>query len=318
MEKQRFEQSNERIQQEFRQAVRENRLSLDVSPPLSWSIWMFGRESLTLSVDRLKRAGVDYVELAGNHHTRELGANPREVNRILSDAGLEVSGVCGLYSPEVDLASDDSFRAQAALDYTRRELEYVHEVGGKYLIVVPSAVGRTQPEGSEELPRSAERLARLGEEFDSAGIKAAVEAIRADEVSLIHTIGQACSYIETVNHPAIQHINGDVYHMLYGERHVGEAILEAGHRLANLHLADTNRGALGTGMMDVDTILRSFYLAGGVSTGAFCTAEPLGAGRDPYSALTTTVDPQFADRLVNDTVGYLLERWEAVKADALA
>jgi hypothetical protein len=52
--------------------------------------------------------------------------------------------------------------------------------------------------------------------------------------------------------------------MLVGEEHIGQTILDTGEMLINLHLADTNRMALGTGTLDLaivlygwDTLLRS-------------------------------------------------------------
>lgn len=317
MKKQRFERRSEAIRERFNQSVKSGELSLSTTPRLSWSIWMFGREPLPVSLERLQNLGLSFVELAGNHHTRESGTRISEIRSHLDEYGIKVSGVCGLYSPSVDLATDDPFRGQNALDYIRREIEYVHEVGGEYLIVVPSAVGRPGPLGEEELARSAERLALLAPEFQSAGVKAAVEPIRADEVSLVHTVDEAMSYIDAVAHPAVQHINGDIYHMLFGELHIGEAILRAGKRLANLHLADSNRGALGTGMIDLDTVLRSYALAvEGNLDSSFLTGEPIGAGRDPYSALTTVPDREFADALVGDTVASVLERWEIIQKEA--
>ena len=146
-----------------------------------------------------------------------------------------------------------------------------------------------------------------------------VPVLKKDEVSLVHTVAEAEAYIESVNHPGIQHINGDIHHMLFSERHIGEAVLAAGKRLVNLHLADSNRGALGTGMIDVDTMLRSYALAlGGSLDASFLTGEPLGVGRDPYVALTSVPDGDFADAVVRQTVCYLLERWETVTTEACA
>ncbi|MEX2444665.1 MAG: sugar phosphate isomerase/epimerase family protein [Alkalispirochaeta sp.] len=318
MQDQPFAERSKAVRERFVESANEGALTLDRMPRISWSIWMFGREPLSVSFRRLREAGLSYVELAGNHHTRESGTDIAEAKRLLRDHDLKVSGVCGLYSPDVDLSSDNAFRGQHALDYVRREIEFVYELGGEYLIVVPSAVGRPQPLGSEERARSAERLAQLGSDFGGAGIKAAIEPIRTDEVSLVHTVADAKKFIQLVSHDAVQHINGDVYHMLYGESHIGEAVLDAGSQLANLHLADSNRGTLGTGMIDVDTVLRAYALATqGDSERGFLTGEPLGAGRDPYMALNTVPDPDFADRLVHDTVTHLLNRWEAVKRDAV-
>ena len=114
----------------------------------------------------------------------------------------------------------------------------------------PRAVGRPRAVDGSELARSVAALRSCGEAFAASGIRAAIEPIRAAEVSLVHSVAEAVAYIEAVGHPAIGHINADVYHMSLEEAHIGEAILAAGPRLANLHLADTNRDALGTANLD--------------------------------------------------------------------
>ena len=55
-------------------------------------------------------------------------------------------------------------------------------------------------------------------------MKAAIEPIRAAEVSICHTVADAQAYIAALNHPGVQHINADLYHMQVGESHIGEAL----------------------------------------------------------------------------------------------
>ncbi len=52
-----------------------------------------------------------------------------------------------------------------------------------------------------ELERSVEALRIAADMFVSYGVKAAIEPIRAAEVSFVHTVGDALAYIEAVNHP---------------------------------------------------------------------------------------------------------------------
>ena len=130
MEQQRFAQRSRAIYQRFTDSVRDGTLSLDWVPRLSWSIWMFGKEPIARSFQRLRDAGLQFVELAGTHHTDDSGPSAQEVRRLLERYALRASGVCGLYAPQVDLATDDAFRGRQALDYVRREIEFTHEVGG--------------------------------------------------------------------------------------------------------------------------------------------------------------------------------------------
>ena len=130
-------------------------------------------------------------------------------------------------------------------------------------------------------------------------------------MSFIHTFADAVDYIEAVAHSGVGHINGDVYHMQVEESHIGEAIVAAGDRLTNLHMADSNRGALGAGSMDLDTIIMALYVIGFNAPGKYVTPEPLGPGGDPYPAMHGKNDPALLDELVNQTARYFRER-EAV------
>lgn len=281
---------------------------------LSWSVWMFGLEPLGQSLERLARNGIGFVELKGDHWTADSGLGLGEVRAALAASGLHVSGACGMYSPDNDLSSPSAWSRQRAIDYIRRELDFLAGLKATYLIVVPTAVGRPQAVDASELARSASALRRCGEAFASTGIKAAVEPIRAAEVSLVHSVADAISYIQAVGHPAIGHINGDVYHMGLEEAHIGTAIMSAGSLLANLHLADTNRDALGTGSLDLDTVIMASYLVGMNEAGRFLTPEPLGPFPDPYVLANGPCDVLVMDELVRRTVACFREREAAVRA----
>jgi D-psicose/D-tagatose/L-ribulose 3-epimerase len=156
-------------------------------------------------------------------------------------------------------------------------------------------------------------MRRVADLFVKHGVPGAVEPIRSAEVSFLHTVADAKRFIADVNHPGLQHINGDLYHMQAEEPHIGAAILEAGERLKNLHLADSNRGALGDGSLDIDTVIRALYLVGYNADGRFVTPEPLGPGGDPYPAMNGKPDPKALDRLVMQTATTFREREEAVQ-----
>ncbi|KRE29820.1 sugar phosphate isomerase/epimerase family protein [Paenibacillus sp. Soil522] len=305
---QNYEQKSEKIRSMFRELKKNDPERLANRLNLSWSNWGFGVETLDDTAKRLNQYGVKYIELHGNHYGPDLGYRPSEVKQVLQDWGIEVSGVCGMFSRENDLSSNIARHRQEAIDYIRRETEFTAAVKGHYLLVVPGAVGRAQKYDDMEWERSIETLQTVADEFCNWNIKAAIEPIRAAETSLVHTVAAAQAYIKDVNHPGIRHINGDIYHMLVEETHIGEAIMQAGDQLVNLHLADSNRGALGEGHMDLDTIIMALYLIGFNQAGRFVTPEPLGPGGDPYPAMFGRPDKELLDALVRKTVSYFRER----------
>lgn len=279
---------------------------------LSWSNWGFGIETLEQSAKRLADAGVEYIELHGNHYGDDLGYDVDETLEILERHGLKVSGVCGMFSEDNELASNRPLAQQEAIAYIRREVAFTKAVGGSYLLVVPAAVGRPVAYDEFEWDRSVTALRRAADLFTEANVKAAIEPIRADEVTIVHTISDAEAYIAAVDHPGVQHINGDVYHMQSAEANIANAILRAGDRLINLHMADSNRLALGSGSMDLDAIIMALYVIGFNVEGRFVTPEPLGAGASPYAARNGRVEPSVLDSLVRDSVRYFRSREEAL------
>jgi len=314
MKHQEFQRKNEAIRQRFlvEKSRYPERFSRKID--LSWSIWMFGLEPLERSFERLVRNGIHFVELKGDHHTQNSGLSVARIRNALERTALKVSGTCGMFSSENDLSSSNPYFRQRAIDYIMIETEFLAELKGIYLIVVPSAVGRPASLDSSEFERSTASLRLCGDVFVTTGIKAAVEPIRSAEVSLIRSVADAFRYIAAVNHPGIAHINGDIYHMFLEESHIGEAVLSCGNRLVNLHLADTNRDALGRGMMDVDTIIMAAYLVGMNEPGRFLTPEPLGPCPDPYVLSNSPCDEEIMDSLVADTVRCFREREEYVRS----
>lgn len=308
MTKQNYEQKSEKIRLAFEELKKNSPNKLMNRLNLSWSNWGFGIESLEDSAARLSKAGVDFIELHGNHYGPDLGYKKKETLKILESYGIKAAGICGMFSADNDLSSNHPVQRQAAVDYLKREIEFTADVGGAYILVVPGAVGRPHPYDSTEFQRSVETLQIAADIFVKYNVKAAIEPIRSAEVSFIHTFEDAKKYIKAVNHPGVKHINGDAYHMQVEEAHIGEALVNAGEMLVNLHMADSNRCALGDGSMDLDTIIMALYLIGYNREGRFVTPEPLGPGGDPYPAMYGMPDKAPLDKLVMQTARYFRER----------
>ena len=275
---------------------------------LSWSNWGFGVEPLEVSAARLEKHNVHYIELHGNRYGPDLGYRTRETKRILEDRGIAVAGICGMVSPEAELSSNKPHVTQRSIDYFRRNIDMCAELGGTYVLFTPGAVGRPEKYDDMEFLRASQAIRILGDHFQQAGVRCGIEPVRAAEVSFCHTFREAKALIDAVDHPGVQHIAGDLYHMLVGEEHIGSTLLKYGDILCNLHMADTNRGALGTGSLDLDLVLMALYAVGYHERECFCTPEPLGPGGDPYPAMWGDPDPEVLDELVARTANYFYER----------
>jgi D-psicose/D-tagatose/L-ribulose 3-epimerase len=314
MKKQNYELKNEKINAAFLNLKKNHPERLTRRLNLSWSNWGFGIESLADSAVRLQNAGIKFIELHGNHYGEDLGYRADETLKILGDHDITVAGTCGMFSAENDLSSNRAAHRQAAIDYLRREIEFTAAMGGTYILVVPGAVGRPTAYDDTEFERSVETLRSIADRFETHNIRAAIEPIRSAEVSFVHTVADAKRYIAEVNHPGVRHINGDVYHMQAGEDHIGEALVDAGDQLVNLHMADSNRNSLGLGSMDLDTIIMALYVIGFNTEGRYVTPEPLGPGGDPYPAMYGKPNKEVLDSMVQQTTTYFREREEELLA----
>ncbi len=277
---------------------------------LSWSNWGFGIEPFEKSIARLAKYNVKYVELHGNRYGLDLGYKTKETRTILDNYGVKVSGVCGMVSPDCELSSNKPHITQRSIDYFRRNIEMCAELGGSYILFAPGAVGRPQKYDDQEFFRAADAIRILGDDFQKAGIRAAIEPVRPAEVSFCHTFREAKALIDLINHPGVQHIAGDVYHMYTGEEHLSGTLLEYGHIMTNLHMADSNRRALGQGSMDLDLIIMALYVVGYNNEKCFCSAEPLGPGGDPYPQMFGNPHSEILDPLVAQTAATFYEREE--------
>jgi len=308
MKKQNYEIKNAQIREQFEIIRKSHPEKLKQRLNLSWSNWGFGIESLTSTAKRLADAGITHIELHGNHYGADLGYQPAATLRILADHNIAVGGICGMFSRENDLSSNSGIARQQAVDYLKRTIDFAAAVKAGYVLVVPGAVGRPTAYDDSEFDRSVTTLRLVADRFVAAGIKAAIEPIRAAEVSFCHTIADAKVYLAAVDHAGVQHINGDVYHMQSEESHIGMALLDADQHLTNLHLADSNRCALGEGALDIDTVIMALYLIGFNRSGCYVTPEPLGPGGDPYPAMNGKPNPATLDHMVQQTARYFRER----------
>lgn len=307
MKPQAFRVHDQRVVRAFIKARREHK-SDEPRLKLAWSNWGFGVEDLAVSAARLSKNNIEFIELHGNQYSPDLGYRPAETLTTLGEYGIKVSGICGMVTPDQEFAHNVPHVRARAIEYFRRQAVFAHAVGGSYVLFGAGSVGRPTKVDSYELERSAATMRLVADDFAREGIRGAVEPIRPEETSVAHTFEETLYLLDLVDHPAIAHINGDLYHMLSGETHIGATILDHGDRMLNLHLADTNRRALGHGLLDLDVVIMALYAIGYQRGDNYCSAEPLGAGGNPYAAMNLPPDQGSLDELVAVTASTFRER----------
>lgn len=315
---QRYEQRNEDIRRAFASLKRAHPERLRRRIDLSFCTLMFGLEDAADSIERLARHGYAYVELLGNCAGPGAGnaGQLKAIRRALQATGMRVSGVCGSTQRGFTLESRDFFAKQRAQELIRRNVAFCAELGGGYYLLTPGTTdgGAPAPDGGD-WDRSVQALREVADVFTEHGVACAVEPILKSITPICHNFADAKRYIGAVNHPGVRHIYGDTEHMMAGEEHPGQAILDAGEQLLNLHLKDTHeQRPIGNGMLDVDTLIRALYLAGFNQPGHFAVGEPLPDYYEPVAGYGTLIRHGAAtlDLLARETIAVFREREAAV------
>ncbi len=279
--------------------------------PFSWSIRDFGRESLKTSISRLAAADIALVELQGNRFTSDIGYDVPEVKKVLSDANIEVSGICGIFSPECCLSAENPSVRQNAMDYIKRNLDLAVELKADYFVIVPGAPGRSDSEDEYEFERAVETLQKIEYLFEDSSVRGAIEPLRMEDVSFCNTIADARDFIRALDSTGIRQISAHAFHLLFEEKTIFENLRENAEKIINLHICDSNRLALGRGILDLDLLISALY-AGGFR--GYVNAQPVLPGHSIYSMEKSAHSPALLEEMVEQTFETWKSREKAVQA----
>jgi D-psicose/D-tagatose/L-ribulose 3-epimerase len=240
--------------------------------------WIFGGEPLEKSVARLQKLGYDGVELAV-WNPQETDSN--QIKALVSDHGLVVSNlnVNWGWGERRDLSNPDKQVRQAAIEYLKSVIELTKELGAISTGTIPSAVGKPGPQASreDEWKWAVEAVAEGAKYAEQLGVFLALEAANRYEVYMLKTVDDSLRFARDVGSPAVR-VLVDCYHANIEEPDLPLAFRKAGNLLINVHVADSNRQAIGKGHTDFKSIVRTlkenrypYYL----------TLEALLEGADP-------------------------------------
>ncbi len=236
---------------------------------LSVSNWIFGDEPFERSAERLSRLGCDGVELLGEPDI----FSPSKVKAACAEHGLEVYSVLAMATGRRDLSHPDADVRAHAKSYVGSVLDFAEQLGASVVSTIPTAVMRTDPVGVEgreedwwsgyqrEWDLAVGSVRELAERASSAGITLAIEPINRYESYLLRTAEQARRFVADVGSPAVK-VQLDTFHMSLEEADPAAAIRATGQALCNLHLADSNRRAVGDGGLDWPSILAALVEIG--------------------------------------------------------
>jgi 5-keto-L-gluconate epimerase len=208
----------------------------------------------------IRECGYDGVEL---NVTEPLGIEPRELLRLVQEAGLVVpsfltgeayaDGLC-LSSPQSDVRSRTVKRLVGYVDVARLF---------NAILVVGLLQGqrRDEPDPDVANRRIAEALKPVAEAAYKQGVDIVIEPVNHLQVGFNHTVAEVQSLIAAIDSPAVRPMV-DTVHLNIEERSLTEPIVACGKSLRHVHLCESNGGPFGTGHIDLKSVAKALEQIG--------------------------------------------------------
>jgi sugar phosphate isomerase/epimerase len=224
--------------------------------------WIYGEAPLDEILARIAGAGCEGVELLGEPDRWPAG----EIRRLLARHHLEplaLTASCKVPETRRDLAHPDAGVRADAVAHLVQCLRLAAEIGAPLVQMLPSGESRLVPIATreQEWRWSVEGMRAGAREAERLGVRIAVEPLNRYEAYLVTTMDEALAYLDDVGSAWVG-MTFDVFHAHLEERDPVEALGAGGRRVWHVHLADTNRRALGRGHLDVPRMLAALRQAG--------------------------------------------------------
>ncbi len=238
---------------------------------------VYGMNDLHDTINRAAMHGFDAVELTAALHlpVESTQQQRREVKGWIHDAGLECSALHYIFDGSVKLATPDRELNAKCADYLCKVVDVAADLDAKTVIIGSGGATRHLDE-EKDRPEATRCMAgvihQAGEYAAGKGVYLAVEAINRYETNVLNTMQQATEFAKLVDHPYVRTM-ADTYHINIEESNPVESIKTYGYALQNLHLADSNRHAPGTGHIDFKAIADALLETG---FDQYCSFEVFG------------------------------------------
>jgi sugar phosphate isomerase/epimerase len=233
----------------------------------------FGRDNLQRTIAKAAELGFDAVELtvAEQMPVATQEKDRQKVRKWIEEAGIACSATHFIFEKGITLSSPGKEDIDNAVSYIEKVVDITDSVGAKTIIVGGGGIRSFKPgQSKEEAVKSLQEIiARSAIYADKKGVRLAMEALNRYETNFLHTLRETDEFASCVGMPNVK-IMGDTFHMNIEEHSLKESILSYGEKLANIHLADSNRLAPGSGHVDFTEV---FDALKAINYKAYCSFE---------------------------------------------
>lgn len=243
--------------------------------------WVFGEKPIQEIMKFASETGYDEIEVHANVEAYDWD----QIKKYSQDYHISIrglSGDAGWPNEETDMAHADPRTRDKAVTHFKRQVDAAYTVGAEYIVVSPSAPGKSAPlgNGEEDWNWAIESVKKLASYANERGIDLIMEPLNRYESCLLNNARQAKQFIKEVNHPNVKTML-DTFHMNIEETSLSKPFVELGDDLAHIHVADSNRKGIGRGRLPFDEVASVIKETGYNGT---ITVECLAPGIDPFDA----------------------------------
>lgn len=162
-----------------------------------------------------------------------------------------------------DISSDDPETARLGEETVALALEIAADLGAPAVSGITYAAFNTYsaPQTDRQVEQVAASLSRLDGRAGELGVRLGVEPVNRYESYMVNTLDQAARLIGRSGGKNM-FVHMDTFHMNIEEPDIAAAIGRNSGLLGYAHVADSHRGALGTGNFDLAAYFRALAAAG--------------------------------------------------------
>lgn len=181
------------------------------------------------------------------------GFAAKHARELMNDLGVTCTGSLGL-TPATDISSEDDGAVQAGRENLLRAVDLLSSLGGTAICgVLASAMTKyAQPATAKGRANSQAVLREVSTYAAEAGIEMSLEVVNRYESNLFNTGEDCLQFIEEGELNVGIHL--DSYHMNIEETDMWSPIANCAPRIGYVHIGESNRGYLGSGSVNFDSM----------------------------------------------------------------
>lgn len=204
-------------------------------------------------INKVAQLGFDILEVCTANLIDLSKIQKREIKATADAVGISLTYCLGT-APEYDMSSLDPSVRMAGVEYAKRTLETIYELGGRTYGGINYACWpvKNLPKDLAEKQRywnnSVTSLRQVMPTACNYGIDYCFEIVNRFEQFILNTAAEGVRFCQEVGSPKAKLLL-DTFHMNIEEDSFSDAIITTGNFLGHLHIGEPNRKTPGTGRM---------------------------------------------------------------------